>query len=1585
MKHLNKHTSKILKLGVAGILFFSSFTFIEAKNPEPIKAKTPISNTSVMKAPQNLSANFFQSLKTAISKIQPTKTLTTTSSQKVGSFTVEGDATGYSYTESDQGNFVLTFSKSGNYKITGDGNEVTNQTIAVGSNFEGTITLENVNIASKVASPFFVDNTAKLTIDLKGKNKLNTTNQKNATIDFSNATGDAHLTITSNEDGSLDCNNEGSSAAIGGGEGLSGNNITIAGGKITASSSDGAGVGGGSNSPGSNITINGGTVTATGGNFGAGIGGGSNGSGSNITITGGAVTATGGVSGAGIGSGAKCLGSNITISGGTVTATGGDNAAGIGGGIEGTASNITINGGTVTAIGRFKGAGIGGGDSRPGNDITINGGTVTATSNDGAGIGGGYSAISENIKISGGNVVASGNVGIGSSKYVENIEISGGTITATGSDRNHGIGNFLNDSTQDMVIKGGSINATLGTIPKNENGEELTQIKIDNTTNVDKVIVNGKDYEISNNHDNDNSLYIYAPKDTTKPTIISVTDTAGEVKLYQAISNGVDESITVVEKDLLLLDENGNMATSGYTYESNVLTIQTSGTYTIQGLKPTTDRVVVAEGFHGTIILDNVNIDVSDLSGITAFKVNNTAHLALKLKNTNTLKSGENKAGLQFCDASNITSGELVITSIDGDGETSGSLTAVGGFYGAGIGGGSNQIVNNITIQGGTIESISGNCAAGIGGGDQGAANNITITGGIVKALGKGNETTGIGGGRSAIGNNIKIFGGDVTAKGVWSAGIGGGEMVDNEGIGSNITISGGNVNAYSENGAGIGGGEFSSAANITIKGGNVTATSKLGSGIGSGKTYDGYVTSAKNIEINGGTVIAKSEQGAGIGGGRNSDAEIIKITGGAVTASSYEGAGIGGSKDGTVKDIEISGGTITVNSKSGAGIGAGINGSAENIIITGGSVKGKLSCVPTDGNGNNVYLAQLKSQSDINEIKVDENSFKRAGNHLDDNETYTDDTFYLYLTEDNHRLTETKDSKSYLALNDKEAQSFVIEEVNAGDFRVLDDTGQMATTGYTYDSSSNILTMNKEASNYTIKGFLTTKERIVVTEGFNGAITIDNVNIDVSDKNGITAFKVNNIAKLTLKLKNKNTLKSGNNSAGLQFCDANNITSGELVITSIDGKEKTNGSLYAVGGVYGAGIGGFSNQFVKNITIEGGTIEAIPGNCAAAIGGGDAGSASNITITGGIVKALGDADETTGIGGGRGANGEDITISGGDVTAKGVWGAGIGGGEKNDNAPGLGMNIKITGGKVSAYSEDGAGIGGGYVSSAENITINGGNVTAISKSGSGIGGGKNYSTYFTSAKNITITGGTVTAKGGLAFDIGGDSTERTENIIISGGSVKGTLGCEPKDKEGNKVYLAKLENQPDINEVKTATVTFKREGNHIDEDGKYTDNAFYMYLTSNNHTVTSDGVQHGARWNSIDGFNWITESSYNLTIPASINLNEKNALETSIDNVALVDTTKEVNVKVSNSTDITEGKLNLKRENGMENQISTSLVSFDKEGKSLVNKGSNLFTVEDMGTASKTLYFNKPISPTGDLILAGNYTGIINFEVSID
>ena len=162
----------------------------------------------------------------------------------------------------------------------------------------------------------------------------------------------------------------------------------------------GAGIGGGGSGSGSNITINGGKITASGGDYGAGIGGGYQGSGSYITINGGTVTANGGKGGSGIGGGYLSSGSNITINGGTVTANGGSWGAGIGGGSDCSGSNITINGGTVIATGGIYGAGIGGGDKGSGSNITINGGVVTATGgNRGASIGGGWNGSSSNIRV----------------------------------------------------------------------------------------------------------------------------------------------------------------------------------------------------------------------------------------------------------------------------------------------------------------------------------------------------------------------------------------------------------------------------------------------------------------------------------------------------------------------------------------------------------------------------------------------------------------------------------------------------------------------------------------------------------------------------------------------------------------------------------------------------------------------------------------------------------------------------------------------------------------------------------------------------------------------------------------------------------------------------------------------------------------------------------------------------------------------------------------------------------------------------------------------------------------------------------
>ena len=260
--------------------------------------------------------------------------------------------------------------------------------------------------------------------------------------------------------GSLFAQGDSYNAGIGGRDGQTGSNITIAGGKIVAYGGYlAAGIGGGYLGDGSNITITGGSVTAIGGMQAAGIGGGRRGNGLNVTVSGGEVVAEGGEFAAGIGGGdydnilTDCAnGANITIANGTVTATGGYFAAGIGGGYGGALSgnghgmDIAVRGGEVTARGGDFAAGIGGSGYSDGKGIAISGGTVTAQGgSEGAGIGGAITGNGSGISISGGTVTATGGdfaAGIGGGSGLDNnirpcsggrgsnIAIAGGLVAA---------------------------------------------------------------------------------------------------------------------------------------------------------------------------------------------------------------------------------------------------------------------------------------------------------------------------------------------------------------------------------------------------------------------------------------------------------------------------------------------------------------------------------------------------------------------------------------------------------------------------------------------------------------------------------------------------------------------------------------------------------------------------------------------------------------------------------------------------------------------------------------------------------------------------------------------------------------------------------------------------------------------------------------------------------------------------------------------------------------------------------------------------------------------------------------------------
>ena len=146
------------------------------------------------------------------------------------------------------------------------------------------------------------------------------------------------------------------------------------------------------------------------------------------------------------------------------------------------------------------------------------------------------------------------------------------------------------------------------------------------------------------------------------------------------------------------------------------------------------------------LTLKDVKIDVSDTgtedyfkAGKAALSVQGSGDVEIELDGKNELKSGFSKAGLEKTSAGTLT--------LKDDNQKAGSLTATGGNWAAGIGGGYLGNGKNITIKGGTVNAAGGdNGGAGSGGGDYGSGEDITITGGTVNAAG-GLDGAGIGGG----------------------------------------------------------------------------------------------------------------------------------------------------------------------------------------------------------------------------------------------------------------------------------------------------------------------------------------------------------------------------------------------------------------------------------------------------------------------------------------------------------------------------------------------------------------------------------------------------------------------------------------------------------------------------------------------------------------------------------------------------------------------------------------------------------------------------------------------------------------------
>lgn len=281
--------------------------------------------------------------------------------------------------------------------------------------------------------------------------------------------------------------------------------------------------------------------------------------------------------------------------------------------------------------------------------------------------------------------------------------------------------------------------------------------------------------------------------------------------------------------------------------------------------------------------------------------------------------------------------------------------------------------------------------------------------------------------------------------------------------------------------------------------------------------------------------------------------------------------------------------------------------------------------------------------------------------------------------------------------------------------------------------------------------------------------VTIKDVNIDVSN-DGKAAMEVRGEGDTTLKLKGDNTLKSGNNHAGVEKND--DTSSGKLTITA----EDTSASLKAHGGNFGAGIGaGFENGYGKstsNLEIANGKIYAEGGNSAAGIGGSNNGS-GEVTISGGEVTAQG-SYSAAGIGG-SGVGSGKVTIKNGKVTAMSKsYAAAIGGGSVGSGDVTI-LDGTVTTTLVENSSYNVTGIGGGSgCDEKSTVHILGGVVDAVGNGcGSGIGGGSGDT-------QVEVGGGAqVTAKGGKGWKTDYGTTYGAGAAIGTNGDVGGKAGKE--------------------------------------------------------------------------------------------------------------------------------------------------------------------------------------------------------------
>ena len=352
-------------------------------------------------------------------------------------------------------------------------------------------------------------------------------------------------------------------------------------------------------------------------------------------------------------------------------------------------------------------------------------------------------------------------------------------------------------------------------------------------------------------------------KNVKKQLALRVLSTAALLAMVSSIATAAFAEEYDLNKGSVTVEtrDNGNT----YVTQANTETtdhLDTTGVTITSNGDPTSNTITVETAKDQTtnVTLENVHIETKSSwndSGSAPIEIKGNGDTNLELNGNNIVLSGnKNHAGIEKADVNGT--GTLTIKD---DVNDDGKLLAGGYEDSAGIGGGSYHDgksygnTSNITITGGDITAVGGVYGAGIGGGSDEDASNIRIEGNAHVAA-FSNSGAGIGSGYFSNGNSdITITDhATVEAASLEGCGIGGSRLASGK---ATITISG-NASVKAEaldSAAAIGSEQSSATVNIEDNAAVTAVSHGVAIGTSYGHEYNGGTSTV--INITGGTVNA--------------------------------------------------------------------------------------------------------------------------------------------------------------------------------------------------------------------------------------------------------------------------------------------------------------------------------------------------------------------------------------------------------------------------------------------------------------------------------------------------------------------------------------------------------------------------------------------------------------------------------------------------------------------------------------------------------------------------------------------------------